>query len=144
MKRLSPKTRFRIGSAGIIVLFCSIVSVLIYHQLRTAVTERIHRDDAGGHAGAQTAAQAFLGDARAVCVKQFGSRMDGAVWGVCHDLGIEGFGRENCLSNNITLTGRYESGGAAKHYLFLALHHSLWRVRENDETPPAKGWPASG
>ena len=44
MQRLSPKTRFRIGSAGIILLFCSIVSVLIYYQLRSAVTERIHRE----------------------------------------------------------------------------------------------------
>ncbi len=44
MRKVSAKTKFHIGAACIILLFCSVVSILIYYQLRSSMTQRIHRE----------------------------------------------------------------------------------------------------
>jgi len=44
MKKLSIKAKFRIGSAGILTLFCVIASVWLYYYLKQLVTENIYKE----------------------------------------------------------------------------------------------------
>ncbi len=44
MKKFSVKARYRIGTAVIVLLFCSVVSVLIYYYLKESATRTIYKE----------------------------------------------------------------------------------------------------
>ncbi len=44
MKKLTVKTKFQMGSAVILLLFCALISVSVYYYLKNFVTEGVHRE----------------------------------------------------------------------------------------------------
>ncbi|MEE8432235.1 MAG: hypothetical protein V3S16_13390, partial [Candidatus Desulfatibia sp.] len=44
MKKLTVKTKFQMGSAVILLLFCALISVSVYYYLKNFVTESVHKE----------------------------------------------------------------------------------------------------